>query len=345
VLTKSFKFCTKQFKFISTLLIFCLSLSSFAHVSAAGEKIALINVGSGASNIHTPDPELYKVKIVTAHFRTKSGTNRNYTLYIPEKNSILPESPFPFLVLIHGFFMTGYQHSNNAKYYAQRGFVTITPDMTKLLLGDENRTKNVCDILEQISGLIKDSKTPSSSLYGLIDPNRIGIAGNSAGGAVCLELLLEAQKTDIPIQAMCSLDGVPWDRTKKQMEKLKPVNILSLRAEPGLCNYYARMVPYLKLLKFAYNDVKINGAHHCDVENPTTLGCRCVCGASNEKNRALFQHLTYLFFRDSLSGSTLAGSPAETFIEAVKDLKKDGIAIADLNQLKPLRLAGSSTIQ
>jgi hypothetical protein len=241
--------------------------------------------------------------------------------------------------------MTGHQHSNNAKYFAERGFVALTPDMTKILLGDENRMRNVHDILDQISWLIKENTSTNSPLSGLIDANRVGIAGNSAGGAVCLEMVLEAQKTNVPIHAMCSLDGVPWDRTKDQMKDLRPINILSLRAEPGLCNYYSRMLPYLNQLKFPYNDVKINGAHHCDVENPTTIGCRCVCGRSNAKNRAIFQQLTYLYFRDVFAVPKLAASPSETFVEAVAALKKDGAVIANLNQLQPTAIAGTQQAQ
>ena len=342
------KFRAKQLILKSfSISLFLLLVNALQNSASAGEKIALVNVssGSGASTLQPPDPELFEVKVLTGHFRTKSGTTRNYTLYVPQKNSLLPTPPYPMLVLVHGFLMTGHQHSGNAKYFAQRGFVTLTPDMTKILLGDENRMHNVKDILEQISGLIKESETKSSSLNGLIDPNRIGIAGNSAGGAVCLEMILEAQKENIPIQAMCSLDGVPWDRTKDRMTKLKPVNILSLRAEPGLCNYYSRMVGYLKLLNFPYNDVKLNGAHHCDVENPTTLGCRCVCGTSTAKYRAIFQRLTYLYFKDTLYASPLAAAPSETFIEAVNDLKKDGEAIAALNQSEPIQLAGNQQAQ
>jgi Chlorophyllase enzyme len=322
-----------------------LFLNPFQNLASAGEKIALMNVASGVAPLPSIDPELYDVKTVSGRFRTKSGTTRTYTLYVPEKNSVLSTPPYPLVILLHGFLMTGHQHSNNAKFFAQKGFVALTPDMTKILLGDDNRMHNVADILDQISGLIKESKNKSSPLYGLIDASHIGIAGNSAGGAVCLELLLEAQKANIPIQAMCSLDGVPWDRTKASMEKLKPVNILSLRAEPGLCNYYSRMLSYLQLLKFPYNDVKLNGAHHCDVENPTTLGCRCVCGTSTAKYRALFQRLTYLYFRDILRPSAHAINPTETFADAVTSLKKEGIVVAKLDQLEQIELAGNTQVQ
>ncbi len=326
-------------------LLFIFFLSSSQSSFANQERLALINVSVDSSIMQAPDNDIYNVKVLTGHLRTKSGTTRTYTLYLPEKSSVLPAAPYPLLVLVHGFLMTGHQHSGNAKYFAQRGFAVLTPDMTKILLGDQNRMRNVHDILDQISWLLKESNSKASPFNGLIDSTRVGIAGNSAGGAVCLEMILEAQKANIPIHAICSLDGVPWDRTKDLMSSLKPVNILSLRAEPGLCNYYSRMVPYLKLLKFPYNDVKINGAHHCDVENPTTLGCRCVCGKSSAKYRNVFQHLTYLYFRDTFNVPAQASAPSENFIEAVASLKSNGLAIANLNQLKPTQIAGTQQSQ
>lgn len=335
-------FSKKVFTPISFVLL--TLFSNPIQQATAGEQIALINV-SPLTEVKAVDPELYEVKTLTGHFHTKFGASRNYTLYVPQRNSLLPKAPYPLVVLVHGFLMTGRQHSNNARYFAQRGFVVLTPDMTKILLGDENRMHNVKDILDQISGLVSESRNKKSHLYGLIDNKRIGIAGNSAGGAVCLEMVLEAQKENLPIKTMISLDGVPWDRTKDRMLKLKPINFLALRAEPGLCNYYSKMVTYLKLLKFPYNDVKLNGAHHCDVENPTTLGCRCVCGTSTAKYRTLFQKLTYLYFRDTLAAPNLMGSPSETFAEAVQDLQHDGTAIAKLNQSGSIQLAETQHLQ
>jgi len=330
----------------SLLLFFAGSLQ---YVLALDEKIALANIGtylnSNQLDLYDPDPGLYKIKIMPGQLRTTSGIIRTYTLYLPQQSSGLPHPPFSLLVLIHGFLMSGRQHSNNAEYFAQRGFVVITPDLSKVLLGDTKRMHNVQDTLDQIAWLIRQGNTKTSPLYGLIDSNRIGIAGNSAGGAVCLEMLIEAQNAKVPIHAVCSLDGVPWDRTKDRMSLIKPVNILSLRAEPSLCNYHARMLEYLPLLTFPYNDVKINGAHHCDVENPTTLGCRCVCGTSAAPFRRIFQRLTYLYFRDTLGAPKLASSANDSFVEAVQDLSNNGLAIANLNQLKPVQLAGKEQIQ
>jgi len=287
---------------------------------------------------------LYKVRVEHGQFRTASGANRTYSLYIPESTKGLPAGPYPLVVLLHGFLMTGHQHSGNAQNFARHGFIAFTPDLTKVLLGDDTREQNVQDVLEEVRWLTNQKENPEGPLRGLVDPNRVGIAGNSAGAAVSLEVLLEAQKTAVPIKAICSLDGVPWDRTSQRMSKLKPVRMLSLRAEPALCNFHGRILNYLAMMNFKADDVKINGARHCDVENPTTIGCRCICGSSSEKYRRIFQHLTYLFFRDALDGPSLDGK-RETFSQAVHSYEHGGQVVAKLDQAEPPALASTEQTQ
>lgn len=287
---------------------------------------------------------LYKVKIQRGHYRTASGGSRTYALYLPEADASLPSGHYPLVVLLHGFLMTGAQHRNNAEYFASHGIIALTPDLTKVLLGDDTRMHNVSDILDEIKWLIEESKGAKGPLGGMVDPGRIGIAGTSAGGAACLEMLIEAQKAKIPIKAMCSLDGVPWDRSWDRISQLEQVNILSLRAEPGLCNYHSRILKYLALLRFPFDDIKINGAHHCDVENPSTIGCHCICGTSSEKYRRIFQQLTYLYFRDKFHAPLFDNTP-ESFVEAVYSLKADGKVVADLNQTKQTEIASGQTVR
>src|SRR5262249_53765036 len=157
--------------------------------------------------------------------------------------------------LIHGFLMTGDQQSNNAEFLAERGFVVITPNITKVLLGDDTRMENVSDVLDFISWLINESQDKNSPHYNLIDPSRIALGGNSSGGAVVLEATIQAQKRNIPIKAMISLDGVPWDRTMGEVPDMKPVDLLSLRAEPALCNYHGKVLTFLEKMKFPTNDI------------------------------------------------------------------------------------------
>src|SRR5262249_43947795 len=111
-----------------------------------------------------------------------------------------------------------------------------------------------------------------------------------------------------------------------------------------ICNFHACILKFLARLNFKTDDVKINGAHHCDVENPTTLGCKCICGSSNEKYRCVFQRLTYLFFKDSLNGVSL-GADRQTFAQAVHNYEHNGQAVANLERSAPSALASTENTQ
>lgn len=278
-----------------------------------------------------PGQNLYKVNIQRGKHRTKYGTNAEYTLYLPEKTGDLPGGPYPMVVLIHGFLMTGREQSHNAVYLAQRGIAVFTPNISKLLWGDDKRMRNVSDALDHITWLTERTRSDGDELKGLLDMNRVAVGGNSSGGAVILEMLIQGQKAGIPIKAICSLDGVPWDRTWDRMPDIKPVSILSLRSEPSLCNYHARVLRYLARLSFPVDDVKIVNAHHCDAENPTTVGCMCVCGWTEDKYRLIYQLLLYHYLKDTLAAAPV-GSPQQSFVQFVDLLAKEGKVIPDLKQ-------------
>lgn len=311
------------------IILLCVALPFLGSSAIAAGSLAAHAAG-------TVSPMASEDGIIVQHGKhyTASGTTRAYALYLPKADADGVNKPHPLVVLLHGFLMTEKQHANNATLLAKHGIVVFVPDMTKILLGDKTRMCNVDDVLDEVVWLTKRSEDPKSKLYQMIDRNRVGVAGNSAGGAVCFELALEAQKQHIPITALCSLDGVPWDRTKERVADLEPLRVLSLRAEPSLCNYHSKVLEYLHLLKFPCDDVKVNGAHHCDVENPTTLGCKCVCGKTDNVHRKIFERLVISFFVDALKPTcTFTGEP--TFTDIIKELQNDGKVIAHMNQMQP----------
>jgi hypothetical protein len=286
---------------------------------------------TGESNNDSQSSHLYKVEILRGHRRTISGTKRSYTLYLPQPAAGLPGPPYPMLVIAHGFLMSGTQQSSNSYYFAERGIAVLSPNLTRIMWGDKNRLRNVKDVIDQISWVTKQSKSKKSAIYGLIDANRVGTAGNSSGGAVALETVIQAQKSKVPIRAFCSMDGAPWDRSWEPMSKLAPLKVFSLRAEPSICNEHARMLNFLRRMQFSFDDIKIIGAHHCDAENPTTLRCMCICGRSRSQYRELFQLFTYLFFRDAFGVAPLA-APTKKLVDVASDLEAQGKIIVRLNQ-------------
>jgi hypothetical protein len=101
----------------------------------------------------------------------------------------------------------------------------------------------------------------------------------------------------------------------------------------------------LKQLSFPIDDVKVIGAHHCDVENPTTLRCRCACGASHEdKYRKVFAELIYGWLRDNFGNS----KPSDTlpkFSELVREMEDEHKVVAQLNRSVKTWLASRTDLE
>lgn len=287
-----------------------------------------------------PDAVLYNVKIVHGQRRTITGANRSYVLYIPQSNRNLSKAPYPVVLMIHGFLMSSNEQRHTSYYLAQRGIAVICPNMDKIMLGSERRTRNVEEVVDQLNWLVKESKKKGSPYYGLFDSSRLAIAGNSSGGALCFEGVLQAQKIKMPFISMCSLEGVPWDRTLSRVKEVEPLNILTLRAEPCICNYHWNVLKYIKALNFPTDDVKINGAHHCDAENPTTIGCMSVCGTTHNKYRRLFELITYYYLRDTLHAPKFE---PQSFSAIISEMQKDGLVLSHLNNIQSAKLSDSFT--
>jgi len=227
------------------------------------------------------------------------------------------------IVLLHGFFQSSDQQSGNAEFLAERGFVVLTPNMTRILWGSGTHAQNVEHIMFELTSLLKQSDTSGNALSGMIDSHRVGLVGHSAGGATCLELLLEAQMNNMPITSICLLDGTPWRETLDHMSQIKSVKLLSLKSEPSFCNQNGNVSDFLRLLKFPYQDIKINGSHHCDGENPTNTLCTSVCGPSDKEHRHLFQMLMYTFLQDTMKAPDFL--PAQKFAPFAQELTEQGI--------------------
>lgn len=243
--------------------------------------------------------DLFRVHVETGKRQTRSGDGVGYSLYIPAADPDLPAPPWPAVVLLHGFGRNHRYHAKNAYYMAQRGIVVLTPDMTSLAPGRPAQVRNIANLTDHVLWLKERAEDEQDELRGLVDPNRIGLAGHSAGGAVALEAAVRAQEQAIPIGALVLLDAVPWDRTVDRATELRPLPLVSLRSEPGICNLQGKVVDLLNHLSFSAEDVLVVGAHHCDAENPSSRLCALVCWGRDGKGQRLYQRLMALFFQDA----------------------------------------------
>lgn len=267
--------------------------------------------------------DVFAVSVESAVRRTTAGDDVAYDLYIPIAQEGAPQPPWPAVVLTHGFARSKSYHANNARYLAERGIITLTPNMISLLGGDSAQLRNIENTVDHVVWLRSRGADPNDSLFGLVDGARIGLAGHSAGGAVSFESAVECQGRPVPLAALCLLDAVPWDRTVTRAASLRPLSFASIRSEPSACNANGSVVGLIDSVTFPADDIRIVGATHCDPENPTDWQCTLFCGGTSSQRRAIYQRLLYLFFQDAFKLRSVEPSPT-TFWDALLQYEDAG---------------------
>jgi pimeloyl-ACP methyl ester carboxylesterase len=284
----------------------------------------LLGRGCGRSCVFEDGP--YEVTVESGQRKTDIGDCIAYDLFIPEVTADLSEPPWPAVVISHGFARDKSRHRCTAEFLARRGIVVLTPNLVSLLRGEKAQLRNIADLVDHVTWLIERSATEGNALEGLIDPERIGLAGHSAGGAISLEATVDRQATDWPVGALCLLDAVPWDRTVRRTSELSALPFASLRSEPGACNNWGSIKEVLAALSFPSEDVLVTGGTHCDPEDPTNALCTIPCGGTGEAQRQVYRELLYLFFADALA-APLANDAERTYEEALAALEAAGAIV------------------
>ena len=288
-------------------------------VAALRSVTLLALLGAGAIS----EAALFPVTIESAVRRTAFGDTIAYDLYVPQAGPGLPAPPWPAVVLNHGFGRDKRYHAQNATFLAERGIVTLVPNLVSLLGGESAQLRNVANTVDHMAWLRTRSASPGDSLRGLVDPLRIGLAGHSAGGAVAFEAAWDQERTaGIPASALVLLDAVPWDRTVERAPGLGALFAVNLRSEPSACNALGSSRKLPPAVAFPLDDVHIVGATHCDPENPSDSLCAVACGAATPRRTGLYQELLYAFLRDVLRAPAV--EPGPSFGERVATLEAEG---------------------
>jgi len=121
----------------------------------------------------------------------------------PMAEGELPCARFPLIVFNHGFLLSAEGYRSYAEHLASHGFVVALPTFPMTFL-NVHHAKLAEDVRFVIDFCIASNEREEHSLFGTIDPARIGAAGHSLGGKLSL---LEAV-TDDRILTAALLDPV-----------------------------------------------------------------------------------------------------------------------------------------
>ena len=202
----------------------------------------------------------------------------------------------------------------------------LTPDLTCLLSGERGQLRNIQNLADHVRWLRSRAADPLDSLFGLIDPSRIGLVGHSAGGAVSFEAAIDLADAGEAVSAVMLMDAVPWERTVDLAGELQIESFASVRSEPSPCNGHGQILDLLNGMSFTTEDVRIVGASHCDPENPTNLLCKIGCRGSDDLAREAYQELLYAFLYEALAAPDLGAT--DGFAAIVERLAEDGRVVS-----------------
>jgi pimeloyl-ACP methyl ester carboxylesterase len=254
-----------------------------------------------------PGTEAFSVRVEHGTRRTTAGDQIAYSLFVPQPSESLAAPPYPAVVISHGFARSRRFHVNTACELAKRGIVVLTPDLISLLGGEKAQLRNIANLVDHVRWLRARTMAEDDPLFGVLESERIGLVGHSAGGAIALEAALELAEAGENAAALMLLDGVPWTRTVERAGELPELAFASVRSEPTACNAEGAIREVLVRLPFAAEDLLVVGGSHCDPENPTDLPCRFACGGGDEQARTTYQELICAFLGDALSAPDIGG--------------------------------------
>ncbi len=251
---------------------------------------------------------LFAVDVEQGERVTTAGDSIAYCLFIPRAAGAPADPPYPAVVISHGFARGKQYHAETACALAQRGFIVLTPNLVSLLGGEPAQLRNIDNLADHVRWLRGRAADETDALSGMLDPERIGLVGHSAGGSISFEAAIELAAAGDDAAALMLLDGVPWERTIDRAADLTIATFASVRSEPGDCNRDGHILEDLSGLNFSTREIRVVGATHCDPESPTDFLCELACSGSDEQVRAAYQELIYAFLHDVLAAPDIGAA-------------------------------------
>jgi dienelactone hydrolase len=207
-----------------------------------------------------------------------------FDLYSPEA------TPSGIAIVAHGFTRTRDRQAVLARRLAEAGLLVAVPDLPYWSRHEANADAVVA-LAEAVQALPGNGGLP------------IVLVGTSAGG---LATLLAAERVS-PLALWVGLDPVDAFRISKSAAGRLQAPALVLRAKAGACNVGGSARRIAGWLPEGRIEQRIDGASHCDFENPTDSRCETICGDADPARQEQVVQITVDAARRAVAGH---GAPA-----------------------------------
>ncbi len=167
--------------------------------------------------------------------------------------------PAPLVVVAHGFARGRKNFEGWGERLARAGYFAAIPDLPSS--SDHRQNGHAIDELIQLL----TSNPPEKLRSAQIETDRVAVIGHSAGG---LATLLAASKNR-RVVLWIGLDPVDSGDIGVKAADDRTFTSLVLLAEPSRCNQRQNISGLEHHLRGPWLIAKVDGAHHCDPENPS----------------------------------------------------------------------------
>lgn len=161
------------------------------------------------------------------------------TIWSPET----PPGPGPLVIWAHGMGSEREDSTATARLLASRGFVVAAPDFPKTTRRG-GRAPDVMDVVEQpvdvlflLDQILAANTNESDSLFGLVDPSRIGAGGISLGAMTVLLASWHAPWRDERLRSIVALTPPACFLPRPVIEGDGPATVIVLGDADAIVDY------------------------------------------------------------------------------------------------------------
>jgi dienelactone hydrolase len=197
------------------------------------------------------------------------------------------EPPAGVAIIAHGFTRSRARHRDLGRALASAGVIAVIPDLP-----------SVMDLWSNGDAIAELAQKLEAGALGLapVARSRLVLIGTSAGG---LATVLAAAK--LPgVAGWIGLD--PVDRTGSGSDAASQLTApaVVMLADPSACNLFASGRSIARAVPHLLRTTLVDGASHCDFEDPTNNMCRALCGASSSAMQTVIRDETVTTAREML---------------------------------------------